>query len=744
MKSRLQKKATKMTKVTSLVNLSGVFYPVYKAANSTFNSSTFSCAEETIAQLLATATTSDHPGMLLGKVQSGKTRTFISILALAFDNGFDIAIVLSKNSKALIEQTAKRLNAEFSTFIDDGELEIYDIMHTPDSFGAFELESKLIFVAKKQDDNLRRLIKLFEDNPTMAAKRTLIIDDEADNATIGYTKKAGLVEAKTIATQVSKLRSAIQATSFLQVTATPYSLYLQPTEVEVSNVVTFKPTRPAFTKLVPVPADYVGGDTYFGASSKSETDTLESLIHHTVDHREFDRLKKADGRSFKLKEVLTTPQIEGYRTAIVTFVVGGCIQRINGTSVGVKLKKLRFSFLLHSEASKEAHKWQEKVTEEIVSQLRTAAEHGDSVFVELVTKAHKGLARSLLLDSKAVPPLSQVLPAVAESLTGGHVTIAKVNSDDDVAALLDSTGQLKLRSPLNIFLGGQVLDRGVTLENLIGFYYGRRPNKFQQDTVLQHSRMYGYRRNDLAVTRFYTSRAIRHAMAQMEEFDASLRSAIEAGGDRAVQFIRKAADGSIVPCSPNKILVATTQTLRPSKRILPIGFQTGYRTGANGIGTIVQSIDAKVESLCGFNAEEPQLVVLEVALDLLKQIKPTMSFPEDDAPPFDWDAASAALMHLSNQHSNPKERGKVLLWAARDRNSARLASESSHATYIETPDSEKTEGQLAKQYAIEYPILFLLRQNGAEERGWRGTPFYWPVLRAQTRTPTAIYTAETI
>src|SRR5206468_7032757 len=171
-----------------------------------------------------------------------------------------------------------------------------------------------------------------------------------------------------------------------------------------------------------------------------------------------------------------------------------------------------------------------------------------------------------------------------------HITITKVNSDDDVAALLDSTGQLKLRSPLNVFLGGQVLDRGVTLDNLIGFYYGRRPNKFQQDTVLQHSRMYGYRRPDLAVTRFYTSKAIRHAMQQMDEFDQSLRDAIDAGGDRAVQFIRKAQDGTIVPCSPNKILVATTQTLRPHKRILPIGFQTYHRTGAHGIGKRIEAL----------------------------------------------------------------------------------------------------------------------------------------------------------
>ena len=145
----------------------------------------------------------------------------------------------------------------------------------------------------------------------MTAKRTLIIDDEADNASIGYSKKAGLIEARTIATQVSELRSAIQLSSFLQVTATPYSLYLQPTEIEVANVLTFKPTRPAFTKLVPVPAEYVGGETYFGESARSETDTLESLIHHTVDHREFDRLKKPDGRSFKLEEVLTAPENRG-------------------------------------------------------------------------------------------------------------------------------------------------------------------------------------------------------------------------------------------------------------------------------------------------------------------------------------------------------------------------------------------------------------------------------------------------
>ncbi len=683
--------------------------------------------------------------MLLGKVQSGKTRTFISVLALAFDNGFDIAIVLSKNSKALIEQTYKRLRSEFAMFVEDGELDIYDIMSAPKVFGKFELDSKLIFVAKKQDDNLRRLIELFQNHPKMATKRVIIVDDEADSASIGYSKKGDINEANKIAAQISTLRSVIPNVSFLQVTATPYSLYLQPTEVEVDNVVEFKPMRPAFTKLVPVPLEYVGGDTYFGTSARGTENTVESLIHFCVDHDEFDRLKKPDGRAFKLENVLTAKQIKGYRSALVTFIVGGSIQRINGISAGKRPKKLRYSFLLHSEAGKEAHAWQERLTRAIVDQLKQAADDGAPVLRELARAAYDDLASSLILDKKPVPAFEGVFAGVVEGLADDHVTITKVNSEENVADLLDDTGQLKLRSPLNIFLGGQVLDRGVTLVNLIGFYYGRRPNKFQQDTVLQHSRMYGYRRDDLAVTRFYTSWPIRKAMQQMEEFDSSLRATIDEGGDQAVQFIRKAQDGAIVPCSPNKILVSTTQTLRPHKRLLPIGFQTGYRTGANGISKAIEQIDKEIEQLVGFDADEPKLVPVSVAQELLRLIQPTLLFEdENDATPFEWDAAHAALAHLSAQHPDKDQRGKVWLWAASGRNSARLAGEDSHATYIETPDSEKTEGQMAKKYAVNHPILFLLRQEGKAVKGWRDAPFYWPVVRAQANTPTAIFATDTI
>ena len=47
--------------------------------------------------------------MMLGKIQSGKTRSFIGVISLAFDNGYDLAVVLTKNSNALAKQTTARI-----------------------------------------------------------------------------------------------------------------------------------------------------------------------------------------------------------------------------------------------------------------------------------------------------------------------------------------------------------------------------------------------------------------------------------------------------------------------------------------------------------------------------------------------------------------------------------------------------------------------------------------------------------
>ena len=53
----------------------------------------------TVEQLLANVPNAEEPGLLLGKIQCGKTDTFGNIIGIAFDRGIDIAIVLTKDKR---------------------------------------------------------------------------------------------------------------------------------------------------------------------------------------------------------------------------------------------------------------------------------------------------------------------------------------------------------------------------------------------------------------------------------------------------------------------------------------------------------------------------------------------------------------------------------------------------------------------------------------------------------------------
>jgi hypothetical protein len=64
-------------------------------------------------------------------------------------------------------------------------------MTMPDTLAGYELSQKLIFIAKKQSDNIYRLQALFQTTyPQLARKRVLIIDDKADFASVGFRRTA--------------------------------------------------------------------------------------------------------------------------------------------------------------------------------------------------------------------------------------------------------------------------------------------------------------------------------------------------------------------------------------------------------------------------------------------------------------------------------------------------------------------------------------------------------------------------
>jgi len=218
------------------------------------------CIDNTVRKLLLQDTSTKRPGILLGRIQSGKTRAFIGVVALAFDRGYDAAIVLTKGTVSLAKQTLQRMASDFKPFLDDDKIRVYDIMSLPENLTQWELDQKLVFVVKKEDDNLQRLLQTFKDGyPGLQQKKTLIIDDEADFASLSFRRHHGETTSGVISSQIDQLRSLVADSDFLQVTATPYALYLQPDE-DASQGTLFLPRRPAFTELLPTHPGYVGGD----------------------------------------------------------------------------------------------------------------------------------------------------------------------------------------------------------------------------------------------------------------------------------------------------------------------------------------------------------------------------------------------------------------------------------------------------------------------------------------------------
>ena len=419
--------------------------------------------------------------------------------------------------------------------------------------------------------------------------------------------------------------------------------------------------------------------------------------------------------------------------AIVTFLVGGVIRRLQQASTVQRQEK--YSFLFHTEQKRESHTWQEKVVTEIISQLKVSAQKCAPIFDALVDAAYVDIRRSLDSAGAGVPEVSEVRSGVTKALLNGEVMITKVNSDNEVEVLLDDFGELKLRTPFNLFIGGQILDRGITIRNLIAFYYGRNPQKFQQDTMLQHSRMYGARPlDDLPVTRFYAPLHIYNIMRRIHEFDAALREAFENGAhDQGVYFIRRDAADRLIPCSPNKLLFSRLTTIRPGRRLLPIGFQTVAKSNGR---KAMERLDTMIDIVCGKTDGVPVLVDVEQVLKILSLCYENIEFQDEEDD--ERRAHIAILEHLAKETHDTAERGKVWVIAYRDRDIARYREA---GRFSDAPDTKK-ETEAGRAKAVNVPSVLLFRQNGNQVQGWRDLPFWWPVIITPDNAVPSVFAAE--
>lgn len=724
-------------------------------------------------QLMMEDENATQPCLLLGKVQCGKTDTFLSIMGLCFDRGIDVAVVMTKGTNTLTKQTIERLNKDFRFFKDDGTygqkvvIYIYDILDLYKRGGLSDYQlndpaNKFIIVCKKENTNLKDLIELFENSEILRRKKVLVCDDEADFASRAYYQRKGELSLLRIAEHIEKFVTLPAFCRYMQITATPYSLYLQPDgTVQLRDGQEASPWLPRYTGLVPIHDKYIGGKQYYVDSQEGEVDddgvfhpaNMYGCLYQPVDQICIDILSARN--EFYLESRAHSDNLDSLNFAVVSYLFAAAVRTIQTKKKSNK--KYYSSCLIHCEINKQKHAWQEELITEIIEDIKQAFLHkanSDLHILDLESDAYESLRLSNELGNRQglihekFPTFAEVEAEVKRILEYNDYTINVVNSEEPgkVATMLNDKGQLRLEQALNFFIGGSILDRGITIDNMLCFFYGRDPKKFQMDTVLQHARMYGARdKEDMACTRFFTTPDIYDVLKTMNVFDDYLYQYLKAHRDtvQTDEFtsIVIGYDKRIGPSAQNKYTPANTKVLKPYQRTYPVGFQTIEPTENNKLTKKIEevlklAVEGKKANEDGFN-----LVHYNDVVEILSLIRESYTYAtEYNNVGLEWDIND---MVTPLEHLTYDTDGMVLVTVRGDRNLSRERDNifDKRGRFIDAPESGG-EIKIDKKNAIDRPVLVLLKQNGSKDLGWRGTAFYWPVLTTPQNMNAGIFTVN--
>ena len=714
-------------------------------------------------QLMTTADNASQPCLLLGKVQCGKTDTFLSIMGMCFDRGIDIAVVMTKGTNTLTKQTIERLNNDFRFFKDDQTynqkviISVWDILDLYKKGGLSDYQlndpaNKFIIVVKKESTNLEYLNKLFENSELLRSKKVLVCDDEADFASRAYYQRKGELSLLKIAEHIENFIKLPLFCRYLQITATPYSLFLQPDgTVQLRKGEEASPWLPRYTGLVPIHNRYIGGRQYYELSE--DENSMYSCLFQPVSDLCIGIL--SDRNEWYLESKAHSENLDPLNYAVVSYLFAAAIRTIQVKKKANK--KYYSSCLIHCEISKKRHAWQEELITGIIEDIKHAflnKGNADLHILDLESEAYESMRQSNelgnryeLIDEK-FPSFAEIEAEVKHILEYNDYTINVVNSEEPgkVATMLNDKGQLRLEQALNFFIGGSILDRGITIDNMLCFFYGRDPKKFQMDTVLQHARMYGARdKEDMACTRFFTTEAIYDVLKTINSIDSMMYDYLKAHRNsvQTDDFISMVIgyDRRIKASAQNKYTPANTKVIKGHQRILPIGFQTGE---ANEIGSTIETIDNMIKSCPGFykvTDDNPFFEMdYEMAVDIINKISTTLRYGDEyENKDYEWDANE---MLTTLDHCTFGTDGKIFCLYRTGRNMSRERDKSkpNNLRWIDAPDDGRNDTAPSRAISMNRPVLMLIKQNGNEAQGWRKTPFFWPVFMPQKNVSPGIFT----
>lgn len=417
-------------------------------------------------------------GLIYGLVQSGKTGVLTVTGAIGADNGYRTIIILTSDNDPLYEQTLGRIKEAFPGMDIMGKGDIKDVT----SFLQRLKGSTCAIVMTKNSRFLGTLIENLKKGRVKGLS-CLIIDDEADQASLNTRAKKADGTRSTINDRIHELRTFFDKNTYLQVTATPQALFLQTPGHEI---------RPKFTVLSHPGKEYVGGDEFFGDRS-----TL-------VNEFSLDDIAILTGVSQPSPRLQTPVSL---LRALDTFMVGATHKRMQDVTQNC-------AFLCHVSTKTADHRHIEALLRKYKLDLETGVKARNPRLIARLRAAYNDLLSShgRLKDTG----FDDVIAKIEFLAPGSTVKLVNGQTDEDVA----------VHSPYNLFVGGNKLGRGVTIKNLLVSYYGRNPKRPQADTVLQHARMYGYRRADIGLLRLFLPKELHTVFRAIHKMEVGLRDLI--------------------------------------------------------------------------------------------------------------------------------------------------------------------------------------------------------------------------
>ena len=405
-------------------------------------------------------------GLALGKVQSGKTLSYTSLIALAIDNSYRMTVVLAGTKNPLLEQNFTRLYNDLEArrpnltpfrnpIPQDAEV-IRSVLHG----GGHALI--VVLKNRKRLEDARRVLA----TPELRGFPTLIIDDEGDEASLNTQFRRGRQSA--IYESILRLRGALRVHAYVAYTATPQANLL------ISGI---DGLSPDFGVLVEPGQGYCGGATFFGPDR--------------------DRYVRPVSLA-EAEEEQAWGIPDGLRQAIAAFLVGGAMRHLRESNAW-------HSMLIHNSNLRADHERLQTAIRNLIELWRESLglPDDDPATHELIALM-QGAYEDLCSTVHNPPTWEDVRQQLRDEIW--LVEVWMVNS---LPLGRDPIGT-PFRLKNNILVGGNMLGRGVTIEGLAVTYITRRAsNETNADTMEQRARWFGYKRDYLDVCRIFVTAQLR-------------------------------------------------------------------------------------------------------------------------------------------------------------------------------------------------------------------------------------------